>query len=180
MASSERPLLTSPNHDSCRCTIHLLRKIRSDVSSLLESYVSHLRKNFNLDFVDGVPTADTEQWSEISEAERLSDNLKAYWAFQILLDEILEDQRSNLTPDDVAFHASIHSVVLQVSALVYQLEQLMVTRKHSVPARELRSIRDTGEKSLFEKKVRGMKVLTELAQWTVRSVRDLHQISKSV
>ncbi|CAI5762976.1 ciliary neurotrophic factor [Podarcis lilfordi] len=182
MASSEWLPGMSHQRDLCRRTVHLLRKMRSDVSSLLESYVEKqgLDKNFNLDSIDGVPTAGTEQWGEISDAERLADNLKAYWAFQILLDEILEEQRSSLSPDDTAFHESIQSVVLQVSGLAYQLEELMAMLEHNVPAKELGSIRDAGGKSSFEKKMRGMKVLQELAQWTVRSVRDLHHISKSV
>ncbi|XP_034980303.2 ciliary neurotrophic factor [Zootoca vivipara] len=182
MASSERPPGISHHRDLCRQTVHLLRKMRSDVSSLLESYVEkqELDKNFNLDSIDGVPTAGTEQWSEFSDAERLGDNLKAYWAFQILLDEILEEQRSSLSPDDTDFHESIQSVVLQVTGLTYQLEELMALLEHNVPAKELGSIRDAGGKSSFEKKMRGMKVLQELAHWTVRSVRDLHHISKSV
>ncbi|XP_007423148.1 ciliary neurotrophic factor [Python bivittatus] len=182
MASSERHPVTSQHQDSCRRTVHLLRKMRSDVSSLLESYAKKqgLDQTFNLDSVDGVPLADVEEWSEISDAERLRSNLQAYWAFQILLDQILEEQRTELTPADVAFHESIQSVMLQVSALAYQLEELMVTLKHNVPAKEVKSTKDCDEKGLFERKIRGMKVLQELAQWTVRSVRDLHQISKSV
>ncbi|KAL8182786.1 UNVERIFIED_CONTAM: hypothetical protein K2H54_000944 [Gekko kuhli] len=137
-----------------------------------------LDKNFNLDSVDGVPTASTEQWSEASDAERLRENLKAYWAFQILLDEILEEQRSFLTPNDLDFHASIQSVLLQVSALAYQLEELMVILEHNVPAKEWEGTQDVRERGFFEKKLRGLKVLQELAQWSVRSVRDLHQLSK--
>ncbi|XP_060117215.1 ciliary neurotrophic factor [Heteronotia binoei] len=183
MAAAARPSGTFPGHaDLCCQTVLLLRKMRADVSSLLESYVEKqgLDKNFNLDSMDGVPTASTEQWSEASEAERLRDNLKAYWAFQILLNEILEEQRSYLTPNDLDFHESIQSVLLQVSALAYQLEELMVILEHNVPAKELEGTRDAHERGLFEKKLRGMKVLQELAQWSVRSVRDLHQLSKPV
>ncbi|XP_077177154.1 ciliary neurotrophic factor [Paroedura picta] len=181
MAAGGRPSGTSAHHaDLCCQTILLLRKMRADVGSLLESYVEKqgLDKNFNLDSMDGVPTASTEQWSEASEAERLRDNLKAYWAFQILLNEILEEQRSCLTPNDLHFHESIQSVLLQVSALAYQLEELMVILEHNVPAKELEGTQDARERGLFEKKMRGMKVLQELAQWSVRSVRDLHQLSK--
>ncbi|XP_048342932.1 ciliary neurotrophic factor [Sphaerodactylus townsendi] len=177
-AAPGRPPEGSPRHADLRCrTILLLRKMRADVSSLLETYVEKqgLDKNFSLDSLDGVPTASTEQWSEISDAERLRDNLKAYWAFQILLNEILEEQRSSLSPNDLDFHESIQSVLLQVSALAYQLEELMVILEHSVPTKE-RS-REARERGLFEKKLRGMKVLQELAQWSVRSVRDLHQLS---
>ncbi|XP_063148809.1 ciliary neurotrophic factor [Candoia aspera] len=182
MASSERHPVTPQHQDSCRQTVRLLRKMRSDVSGLLESYVEKqgLDQTFNLDSVDGVPLAVVEEWSEISDAERLGSNLQAYWAFQTLLDQILEEQRTELTPEDVAFHESIQSVLLQVSALAYQLEELMVMLKHNVPVKEVKSRKDCDEKGLFERKIRGMKVLQELAQWTVRSVRDLHQVSKSL
>ncbi|XP_066466224.1 ciliary neurotrophic factor [Tiliqua scincoides] len=183
MASAKWPAGTSHHRDLCCRSIHLLRKMRSDVSSLLESYAQKqgLDKNINLDSVDGVPTASIEQhWSEISDAERLADNLKAYRAFEFLLNEILEAQKSDLTPTDGAFHESIHSVILQVSALSYQLEQLMVTLGHSVPARELEGTREISKRASFEQKVRGMKVLQELAHWAVRSVRDLHLMSRPV
>ncbi|KAJ7344189.1 hypothetical protein JRQ81_000139 [Phrynocephalus forsythii] len=182
MASTEKPPVAFQYHGLCHPTIYLLRKMRSDVCSLLESYIEKqgLDASFNLDSIDGVPAADTEPWSDLSEAERLGDNLKAYWAFQDLLKEILEEQRSNLTPADVAFHESIQSVILQVSALVYQLEELMGMLKHKTPAKELESTTVSNGKGLFEKKIRGMKVLQELAQWTVRSIRDLHQVSKSL
>ncbi|XP_032086203.1 ciliary neurotrophic factor [Thamnophis elegans] len=187
MATSERQPGTSPYRDSWRQTVLLLRKMRSDVSSLLECYAAkqNLVEPFNfdlidVDLIDGVPLADVEEWSEIADAERLGSNLQAYWAFQILLDQILEEQRTDLTPEDVAFHESIQSVLLQVSALAYQLEELMVTLKHNVPAKEVKNTKNPDENSLFERKIRGMKVLQELAQWTVRSVRDLHKISMSV
>ncbi|XP_058053017.1 ciliary neurotrophic factor isoform X3 [Ahaetulla prasina] len=147
MATSERQPGTSPHRDSWRQTVLLLRKMRSDVSSLLECYVEKqdLAQTFNLDLIDvdlidGVPLADVEEWNEISDAERLGSNLQAYWAFQILLDQILEEQRTDLTPEDVAFHESIQSVLLQVSALAYQLEELMVTLKHNVPAKEVEAV----------------------------------------
>lgn len=131
--------------------------------------------------MDGVPTASSEQhWSKTSDAEQLAENLKAYWAFEILLNEVLDEQKSSLTPADGAFHESIQSVILQVSALAYQLEELMVILEHSVPARELEGIRETNKKALFEQKVKGMKVLQELAHWAIRSIRDLHYISNPV
>ncbi|XP_060627541.2 ciliary neurotrophic factor [Anolis sagrei] len=182
MASTERLPGASQHHEFCRPTLYLLRKMRSDASLLLESYAEKqgLDTNFSLDSIDGIPVAETECWAEISDAERLQDNLKAYWAFEMLLEEILEEQRTNLTPADVAFHESIQSVMLQVSALAYQLEELMVILNHSVPARELEDRRSPGENGSFEKKIRGLKVLQQLAQWTVRSIKDLHQVSKSL
>uniref|UniRef100_A0A8D0HGA7 Ciliary neurotrophic factor n=1 Tax=Sphenodon punctatus TaxID=8508 RepID=A0A8D0HGA7_SPHPU len=174
MASAERPPVTPHHRDLCNRTIRLLRKIRLDVSSLLESYVERqgLDKNINLDSVDGVPAASTEQWSELSQAERLGENLKAYRAFKDLLCEVLEDQRNHLTRTDTDFHESIQSVLLQVSALAYQLEELLLLLEHSVSQGAGSAEEGGKEQGLFEKKLRGLKVLQELAYWTVRSVRD--------
>ncbi|XP_013921356.1 PREDICTED: ciliary neurotrophic factor isoform X3 [Thamnophis sirtalis] len=162
MATSERQPGTSPYRDSWRQTVLLLRKMRSDVSSLLECYAvkQNLVEPFNfdlidVDLIDGVPLADVEEWSEIADAERLGSNLQAYWAFQILLDQILEEQRTDLTPEDVAFHESIQSVLLQVSALAYQLEELMVTLKHNVPAKEMAMISESLRNTALGQPYRG-------------------------
>ncbi|XP_070583145.1 ciliary neurotrophic factor [Erythrolamprus reginae] len=187
MATSERQSGTSPRRDSWHQTVLLLRKMRSDVSNLVDRYaeIHDLVHPFNLelidvDLIDGVPLADVEEWSELSDAERLRSNLQAYWAFQILMNQILEEQRTDLNPEDEAFHESIQSVLLQVSALAYQLEELMVTLKHGVPTKEVKNTKGPEQNSLYERKVRGMKVLEELAQWTMRSLRDLHKISPAV
>ncbi|XP_006033490.1 ciliary neurotrophic factor [Alligator sinensis] len=181
MASAERPPVILRSLDLCSRAIRLARKIRSDVVSLLDSYVERqgLDKNISLDGVDSMPTAAVEHWSELTEAERLGNNLKAYRIFQTLLAEVLEDQRTHLTPTDTNFHESIQSVMLQVSALASQLEELLMLLEHSVPAREeVEGTADSTSRSMFEKKLRGLKVLQELAQWSVRSVKDLHHVTK--
>ncbi|XP_065260498.1 ciliary neurotrophic factor [Emys orbicularis] len=180
MASAEQSPVTLQHHNLCSRIILLARKIHSDVASLLESYVERqgLDRTISLDSVDGVPVAAVEQGGELTVAEQLGANLQAYRAFQALLGEVLEEQRSHLTPLDTDFHASIQAVLLQVAALAYQLEQLLALLGHSRPAWEAAGPEDPGRHSLFEMKLRGLKVLQELAHWTVRSVRDLRQVAK--
>ncbi|XP_007952035.1 ciliary neurotrophic factor [Orycteropus afer afer] len=180
MAFTERAPLPPHRRDLCSRSIWLARKIRSDLTALMESYVNHqgLNKNVNLDSVDGVPVASTDQWTELTEAERLQENLQAYRAFHVLLTKLLEDQRVHFTPAEGDFHQAIHALVLQVAAFAYQLEELMVLLEHRVPPAEASSVpAAVGDSGLFEKKLWGLKVLQELSHWTVRSIHDLRVIS---
>ncbi|XP_004683492.1 PREDICTED: ciliary neurotrophic factor [Condylura cristata] len=169
-----------PRRDLCSRSIWLARKIRSDLTALMESYVKHqgLNANINLDSVDGVPMASTDRWSELTEAERLQENLQAYRTFHTMLALLLEDQRVHFTPTEGDFHQAIHTLLLQVAAFAYQLEELMVLLEHKIPPSEADGkpsvVRDAG---LFEKKLWGLKVLQELSQWTVRSIHDLRVIA---
>lgn len=138
-----------------------------------------LNGNVNLDSLEGVPTASSRRWSELTEAERLQENLQAYRAFHGLLARLLEDQRAHFTPAEDDFHQAIRTVLLQVAAFAYQQEELMALLEHRVPPREAGGPPPhAGEAGLFEKKLWGLKVLRELSQWTVRSVRDLRAISR--
>ncbi|XP_032747565.1 ciliary neurotrophic factor [Rattus rattus] len=180
MAFAEQSPLTLHRRDLCSRSIWLARKIRSDLTALMESYVKHqgLNKNINLDSVDGVPVASTDRWSEMTEAERLQENLQAYRTFQGMLTKLLEDQRVHFTPTEGDFHQAIHTLMLQVSAFAYQLEELMVLLEQKIPENEADGMPATvGDGGLFEKKLWGLKVLQELSQWTVRSIHDLRVIS---
>ncbi|XP_076972304.1 ciliary neurotrophic factor [Tamandua tetradactyla] len=180
MAFAEHLPLTPHLRDLCNRSIWLARKIRSDLTALMESYVKHqgLNKNTDLDSVDGVPVASTDRWSELTEAERLQESLHAYRTFHAMLTKLLEDQRVHFTPSEGDFHQAIHTLLLQVAAFAYQLEELMVLLEHRIPPKEAGRmpfiVEDGG---LFEKKLWGLKVLQELSQWTVRSIHDLRVIS---
>ncbi|XP_005408098.1 PREDICTED: ciliary neurotrophic factor [Chinchilla lanigera] len=178
MAFAEHSPRTPRRRDLCSRSIWLARKIRSDLTALTESYVKHqgLNKNISLDSVDGVPTASTDQWSELTEAERFQENLQAYRTFHVLLARLLEDQQVHFTPTESDFHQAIHTLGLQVSAFAYQLEELMVLLEHKIPPHEASGM-PVGDGGLFEKKLWGLKVLQELSQWTVRSIHDLRVIS---
>ncbi|XP_006900485.1 PREDICTED: ciliary neurotrophic factor [Elephantulus edwardii] len=179
MAFAENSPLTPHRRDLCSRSIWLARKIRSDLTTLMESYVSHqgLNKNINLDSVDGVPMASTDQWSELTEAQRLQENLQAYRTFHVMLTKLLEDQRVHFTPTEGDFHQAIHTLLLQVAAFAYQLEELMALLEHRIPAVEADKMPAVGDGGLFEKKLWGLKVLQELSHWTVRSIHDLRVIS---
>ncbi|XP_033612506.1 ciliary neurotrophic factor isoform X1 [Fukomys damarensis] len=178
MAFAELSPLTPRRRDLCSRSIWLARKIRSDLTALVESYVKHqgLNKSVSLDSVDGVPVASTDQWSELTEAERLQENLRAYRTFRALLARLLEEQQVHFAPAESDFHQAVRTLGLQVSGFAYQLEELMVLLGHEVPPDEVHGA-PVGDGGLFEKKLWGLKVLQELSQWTVRSIRDLRVIS---
>uniref|UniRef100_A0A3Q2LDR6 Ciliary neurotrophic factor n=1 Tax=Equus caballus TaxID=9796 RepID=A0A3Q2LDR6_HORSE len=136
-----------------------------------------LDENMNLDFVGGVPMASTVRWSELTEAERLQENLQAYRTFHVMLVRLLEDQQVHFTPAEGDFHQAIHTLLLQVATFAYQLEELMVLLEHKIPPKEADGMPIIGDGGLFEKKLWGLKVLQELSQWTVRSIHDLRVIS---
>uniref|UniRef100_G1SNU1 Ciliary neurotrophic factor n=1 Tax=Oryctolagus cuniculus TaxID=9986 RepID=G1SNU1_RABIT len=179
MAFMEHSALTPHRRELCSRTIWLARKIRSDLTALTESYVKHqgLNKNINLDSVDGVPMASTDQWSELTEAERLRENLQAYRTFHIMLARLLEDQQVHFTPAEGDFHQAIHTLLLQVAAFAYQIEELMVLLECNIPPKDADGTPVIGGDGLFEKKLWGLKVLQELSHWTVRSIHDLRVIS---
>jgi ciliary neurotrophic factor len=83
----------------------------------------------------------------------------------------------HFTPTESDFHQAIHTLLLQVSAFAYQLEELMVLLEHKIPPNEADGMPVAVGEGLFEKKLWGLKVLQELSQWTVRSIHDLHVIS---
>lgn len=178
MAFAEHSALTPRRRDVCSRSIWLARKIRSDLTALTESYVKHqgLDKDINLDSVDGVPAASTDQWSELTEAERLQESLRAYRTFHVMLARLLEEQQVYFSPAESDFHQAIHTLGLQVSAFAYQLEELMVLLEHKIPPNEAHRV-PAGDGGLFEKKLWGLKVLRELSQWTVRSIHDLRVLS---
>ncbi|CAM4564842.1 unnamed protein product [Lepidochelys olivacea] len=137
-ALAEQPPVTLQHHNLCSHAILLAGKIRSNVARLLESYVERqgLDRTISLDSVEGVPGPAMEQGGELTVAVRLGANLQAYRALQTLLGEVLEEQGFHLTPLDMDFHASIQSILLQVAALAYQLEELLALLSHGRPAWE--------------------------------------------
>lgn len=179
MAFAETSPLTPLRRDLCSRSIWLARKIRSDLTALLESYMRHqgLNENMNLDSVDGVPMASTDRWSELTEAERLQENLQAYRTFHVMLAKLLEDQEVHLSPTEVDFHQALRALLLQVSAFAYQLEELMVLLEHKIPSSDPDDVPEVRNGGLFEKKLWGLKVLQELSHWAVRSIHDLRLVS---
>ncbi|XP_058294689.1 E3 ubiquitin-protein ligase ZFP91 isoform X1 [Hylobates moloch] len=175
------PLLPEPlgNSTSGECLLLEAEGMSKSYCSGTER-VKHqgLNKDINLDSADGVPVASTDQWSELTEAERLQENLQAYRTFHVLLARLLEDQQVHFTPTEGDFHQAIHTLLLQVAAFAYQIEELMILLEYKIPRNEADGMPiSVGDGVLFEKKLWGLKVLQELSQWTVRSIHDLRVIS---
>ncbi|NXU44376.1 CNTF factor, partial [Drymodes brunneopygia] len=181
MAAADSPSTALRRRDLCSRGIRLAGKMRADVVDLLDAYVEQqgLDASASVAAVEGVPLAAVERWDEQTGTQRLLENLAAYRAFRALLAQMLEEQREQLGEADAGLGRALAAVLLQVSAFAYHLEELLRLESRGIPGEE----EDDGPPppprlSLFEQKLRGLGVLRELAQWAVRSVRDLRQLTK--
>ncbi|RMB97975.1 hypothetical protein DUI87_25453 [Hirundo rustica rustica] len=182
MAAADSPS-AALRRDLCSRGIRLAGKMRADVVDLLDAYVEQqgLDASASVAAVEGVPLAAVERWDEQTGTQRLLENLAAYRAFRALLAQMLEEQREQLGEADAGLGRALAAVLLQVSAFTYHLEELLRLESRGIPGEEEEE--EDGPPppprlSLFEQKLRGLGVLRELAQWAVRSVRDLRQLAK--
>ncbi|NXF73009.1 CNTF factor, partial [Sclerurus mexicanus] len=185
MAGADSPSAALQRRDLCARGIRLAGKMRADVVNLLDAYAERqgLDASASVAAVEGVPPAAVERWDEQTATQRLLENLAAYRAFRALLAQMLEEHREQLGEADAALGRALAAVLLQVSAFAYHLEELLRLESRGAPGEE-----DEGEeeadgpppqpRGLFEQKLRGLGVLRELAQWAVRSARDLRQLAK--
>ncbi|NXK89759.1 CNTF factor, partial [Formicarius rufipectus] len=183
MAGADGASTALQRRDLCARGIRLAGKMRSDVVNLLEAYAERqgLDASASVAAVEGVPPAAVERWDEQTSTQRLLENLAAYRAFRALLAQMLEQHREQLGEADAALGRALAAVLLQVSAFAYHLEELLRLESRGVPGEEEEEEEDglpPQPHSLFEQKLRGLGVLRELAQWAVRSARDLRQLTK--
>uniref|UniRef100_A0A8C3R7U1 Ciliary neurotrophic factor n=1 Tax=Cyanoderma ruficeps TaxID=181631 RepID=A0A8C3R7U1_9PASS len=180
MAAADSPS-AALRRDLCSRGIRLAGKMRADVVDLLDAYVEQqgLDASASVAAVEGVPLAAVERWDEQTGTQRLLENLAAYRAFRALLAQMLEEQREQLGEADAGLGRALAAVLLQVSAFAYHLEELLRLESRGIPGEEEEDGPPPPPRlSLFEQKLRGLGVLRELAQWAVRSVRDLRQLAK--
>ncbi|NXV78852.1 CNTF factor, partial [Atlantisia rogersi] len=182
MAAADNPSAALRRSDLCSRGIRLAGKMRSDVVDLLDTYVEWqgLDASASVTVMEGVPVAAAECWDEQTETQRLLENLAAYRAFRALLAQMLEEQQEQLGEADTALGRALAAILLQVSAFTYHLEELLQLESHGPPSKEEDGYPPPPHLSLFERKLRGLGVLRELAQWAVRSARDLRQLAKPI
>ncbi|NXU91698.1 CNTF factor, partial [Xiphorhynchus elegans] len=190
MAGADSPSAALQRRDLCARGIRLAGKMRADVLNLLEAYAERqgLDASASVAAVEGVPAAAVERWDEQTGTQRLLENLAAYRAFRALLAQMLEEHREQLGEADAALGRALAAVLLQVSAFAYHLEELLRLESRGPPGEEREQEEEEEEEEadgpppqppgLFEQKLRGLGVLRELAQWAVRSARDLRQLAK--
>ncbi|KAM6073741.1 ciliary neurotrophic factor [Chlamydotis macqueenii] len=180
MAAADSSSAALRRHDLCTRGIRLAGKMRADVVDLLDTYVERqgLDASVSVTAVEGVPAAAVERWDEQTGTQRLLENLAAYRAFRALLAQMLEEQQEQLGEADAALGPALAAVLLQVSAFAYHLEELLQLESRGPPSEEGAAAPPLSHLGLFERKLRGLGVLRELAQWAVRSARDLRQLAK--
>ncbi|XP_071415255.1 ciliary neurotrophic factor [Pithys albifrons albifrons] len=185
MAGAASPSAALQRRDLCARGIRLAGKMRADVINLLDTYAERqgLDASASVAAVEGVPLAAVERWDEQTGTQRLLENLAAYRAFRALLAQMLEEHREQLGEADAALGRALASVLLQVSAFTYHLEELLRLEGRGAPSQEEEEEEEEDgpppqPHGLFEQKLRGLGVLRELAQWALRSGRDLRQLAK--
>ncbi|NXG01508.1 CNTF factor, partial [Sakesphorus luctuosus] len=183
MAGADSPSAALQRRDLCARGIRLAGKMRADVINLLDTYAERqgLDASANVAAVEGLPLAAVEGWDEQTGTQRLLENLAAYRAFRALLAQMLEEHREQLGEADAALGRALAAVLLQVSAFTYHLEELLRLESCGAPSEEEQEEEDglpPQPHGLFEQKLRGLGVLRELAQWALRSGRDLRQLAK--
>ncbi|NXI44740.1 CNTF factor, partial [Galbula dea] len=180
MAAADSPSAALRRRDLCSRGIRLAGKMRVDVVDLLDTYVERqgLDASSSVAAVEGVPAAAAERWDEQTGTQRLLENLAAYRAFRVLLAQMLEEQQEQLGEADAALGQALAAVLLQVSAFAYHLEELLRLERRGPFSEEVAVPPPPSNLGLFERKLRGLGVLRELAQWAVRSSRDLRQLAK--
>ncbi|NXH10112.1 CNTF factor, partial [Bucco capensis] len=180
MAAPDSSSTSLRHRDLCSRGIRLAGKMRSDVVDLLDTYVERqgLDASASVAAVEGLPVAAVERWDEQTGTQRLLENLAAYRAFRVLLAQMLEEQREQLGEAAVALCQGLAAVLLQVSAFTYHLEELLQLETHGPLSEETALPPVPSHLGLFERKLWGLGVLRELAQWAVRSARDLRQLAK--
>ncbi|KAG9469461.1 hypothetical protein GDO78_020445 [Eleutherodactylus coqui] len=140
----------------------------------VEAHGLHHLSHF--DFPGGNASMDSDTWAEMAMEERLLANITAYLDLERRLIQVLEEQADSLLQGEGALHSGLHSILRQVSALRSQLEHLGTTVGLKKPLDEDLDVLDAASGGAFERKVRGFHVLKQLANWTVRSIRDVRKL----
>ncbi|XP_063290862.1 ciliary neurotrophic factor isoform X1 [Pelobates fuscus] len=166
-----------PVQDPFSLVIQQLRKINADLTSLIQKYVQ--TQGFaNLDIPRESASMDVVNWTEMTAEQRLLANLSAFLELERRLERVIEEQKELLHPQEHVLHGDLHNMLGQVAALREQLEQIGeifgLNRGNSSDTDGMGVVGG----SVFDKKVRGYKVLRELSVWSIRSVRDILKIQR--
>ncbi|KAM8924429.1 ciliary neurotrophic factor [Pelodytes ibericus] len=163
--------------DPFSLVIQQLRKIRVDLVPLTEKYVQ-VQGFDNFDMPRESASMEVGDWAEMAPEERLLANLTAFLTLERQLQRVVEDQKELLHPRENFLHGGLRTLLGQVAALREQLEEIAVSlgmlKEWSSDIDEV----EGEESSIFERKVRGYRVLRELSVWAVRSVRDLRKLKR--
>ncbi|XP_053547663.1 ciliary neurotrophic factor [Bombina bombina] len=166
--------------DLCSRVIFQLHKICDDLKLLTEKYMQVHGFDFLLltDISEDSASTNAVTWLGMTTAERLKHNITAYLALEKKLERVVGEQAQLLSPRETDLHGNLHSMLQQVSALRGQLEQMGTILGSSEESTTDTDEVEGADGRVFEVKLRGYKVLTELNVWVVRSVKDVRKIRR--
>lgn len=110
--------------------------------------------------------------------ERLLANITAYIKLERRLMQVIEEQAESLLHTDGDLHGGLQNLLEQVSALRAQLVYLGTTVGLTMESDEGTDEVDGKSGGVYERKVRGYHVLSDLYVWALRSVRDVRKLQK--
>ncbi|XP_072356514.1 ciliary neurotrophic factor-like [Scyliorhinus torazame] len=124
---------------------------------------------------DGIPLAGTSRWAELSDQERLSENFRAYKVFssylRLALKNVPDCARYPRLPD------SVMDLCTKAESLLVLISQLMMAMSLPVPSVRVPQVEAPKD---WDKKIWGHKVLRELGNWSLRSVRDFNRLKSNL
>ncbi|XP_041029946.1 ciliary neurotrophic factor-like isoform X2 [Carcharodon carcharias] len=124
---------------------------------------------------DGIPLAGTSRWAELSDQERLSENFCAYKIFSSYLRLALKN-----VPDCTRYPRlpeSMMDLCTKAESFLVLISQLMMAMGLPVPSVRVPQVNAPKD---WDKKVWGHKMLRELDNWALRSVRDFNKLKTNL
>ncbi|XP_067837648.1 ciliary neurotrophic factor-like [Heptranchias perlo] len=167
--------------ETLKSCIELGRNLRPKAAETVRIYdqcqglTEKMTRGLALSEVDGIPLASTSRWAELSDQERLCENFKAYKAFSVFLRLALKNvpdcDASSKLPD------ALVDLCTKTESFLVLIGQLLVTMGLPVPSVPVPPVDVPRD---WDKKIWGHKLLRELCNWSLRSVRDFNKLKTNL
>ncbi|XP_078062651.1 ciliary neurotrophic factor-like [Mustelus asterias] len=167
--------------ETLKSCIELGRNLRPKAEETMRLYdqcqglTDKVTSGVMLSEVDGIPLAGTSRWADLSDQERLSENFRAYKVFssflRLALKNVPDCARYPRLPD------SVMDLCTKAESLLVLISQLMMAMGLAVPSVRVPQVDAPKD---WDKKVWGHKVLRELSNWSLRSVRDFNKLKTNL
>ncbi|GCB82497.1 hypothetical protein scyTo_0022008 [Scyliorhinus torazame] len=167
--------------ETLKSCIELGRNLRPKADETMRLYdqcqglTDKMTSGLTMSEADGIPLAGTSRWAELSDQERLSENFRAYKVFssylRLALKNVPDCARYPRLPD------SVMDLCTKAESLLVLISQLMMAMSLPVPSVRVPQVEAPKD---WDKKIWGHKVLRELGNWSLRSVRDFNRLKSNL
>ncbi|XP_038656897.1 ciliary neurotrophic factor-like [Scyliorhinus canicula] len=167
--------------ETLKSCIELGRNLRPKADETMRLYdqcqglTDKMTSGLTLSEADGIPLAGTSRWAELSDQERVNENFRAYKVFssylRLVLKNVPDCARYPRLPD------SVMDLCTKAESMLVLISQLLMTMGLPVPAVRVPLVEAPKD---WDKKIWGHKVLRELGNWSLRSVRDFNKLKTNL